>query len=380
MRMTAGSYQLDDDPARIDADAAVAFLTTSVYWATWRTAEDIKQQIASAWRLVGAYDAAGAMVGFARASGDGSSEYLADVYVLPEHRGAGLGKALLRLMVEEGPGAGHRWMLHTSDAHGLYRQFGFVAADSRYLERPRSAPDGPVTPDPLDTDPLETGPLTGDRVRLEPLGHQHAAALAAAGAGGGELYRWTTVPADTEHAHRYIETALAARDRRLAVPYAVVKLADQSVIGSTRFHQLDYWPWPDRAPGLAVPALAVPALAVPALAVPDVAEIGHTWLGPGSIRTGANPEMKRLMLTHAFETWQVKSVCLHTDARNERSRAAMERIGARFDGILPAHRLAADLTPRDSARYSITADRWPAVKEHLAELDARYLKAAVSPG
>jgi RimJ/RimL family protein N-acetyltransferase len=130
------------------------------------------------------------------------------------------------------------------------------------------------------------------------------------------------------------------------------------VIGSTRFHQLDYWAWPDREPGPAAP---------------DAAEIGYTWLGPGAIRTGANTEMKRLMLTYAFETWQVKSVCLHTDARNERSRAAMERIGARFDAVLPAHRLAADLTPRDSARYSITADGWPAVKEHLAALDAAYL-------
>ena len=353
MRMTAGSYQLDDDPARIDVDAATAFLTTSVYWARWRTAEDIKQQIAGAWRLAGAYDAAGEMVGFARASGDGSSEYLADVYVLPGHRGAGLGKALVRMMVEEGPGAGHRWMLHTCDAHGLYRQFGFTAADGRYLERPRSA----SVPAPLAADPLETGPLTGDRVRLEPLGHRHAEGLAAASAGDdGGLYRWTFVPRDTEQAHRYVETALAARDRRLAVPYAVIRLTDESVIGSTRFHQLDYWAWPDRASGLAAP---------------DVAEIGYTWLGPGSIRTGANTEMKRLMLTHAFETWQVRSVCLHTDARNERSRAAMERIGARFNGILPAHRLAADLTPRDSARYSITADGWPAVREHLENLISR---------
>jgi RimJ/RimL family protein N-acetyltransferase/GNAT superfamily N-acetyltransferase len=360
--MTAGAYQLDDDPARIDVDAAVAFLTTSVYWATWRTAEDIKQQIVSAWRLVGAYDAAGQMVGFARASGDGSSDYLADVYVLPEHRGAGLGKALVRMMVEEGPGAGHRWMLHTTDAHGLYRQFGFTAADSRYLERPRRGAAGGLA-----TDPLDTGVLAGDRVRLEPLGHRHAAGLAAAAGGGGaDLYRWTFVPADTEQAHRYIETALAGRDRRVQVPYAVVRLADQTVIGATRFHQLDYWAWPDREPGRAAP---------------DITEIGYTWLGPGSIRTGANTEMKRLMLTHAFETWQVKSVCLHTDARNERSRAAMERIGARFDGILPAHRLAADLTPRDSARYSITADRWPAVQEHLADLDARYIvPSPLSPG
>jgi N-acetyltransferase len=349
MRMTAGRYQLDDDPGRIDVSAAVAFLTTSVYWSRWRTAEDIKQQIATAWRLVGAYDAAGEMVGFARAMGDGVSMYLADVYVLPEHQGAGLGKALMRLMIDEGPGARCRWMLHTADAHGLYRQYGFAAPDRRYLERPR---DWPSVPDPLDT-----GTLTGERVRLEPLTQRHAAALARAANGAGDLYRWTSVPLDTDHGRRYIETAAAARDRRTQVPYAVVRRADATVIGSTRFCNLDYWAWPDREPGPAVP---------------DVAEIGHTWLGPGAIRTGANNEMKRLMLTYAFETWQVKSVCLHTDARSARSRAALERIGARFDGFLPAHRLAADLTPRDSARFSITAAGWPEVKRHLAELDARH--------
>ena len=364
MRVSAGGYELDDNPARIDVNAAIAYLTTSAYWARWRTAEDIKEQIARAWRLVGAYDVTGAMVGFARTCGDGSSEYLADVYVLPEHRGAGLGKALVRLMIEQGPGAGHRWMLHTSDAHGLYRQFGFAAPDSRYLERPRTSQAAPDSPDaglpdagPRNADPLDTGPLEGRRIRLEPLTHRHAASLAGAAAGGGELYRWTFVPGDTEHAHRYIETALAARDRRVQVPYAVVRRADQAVIGSTRFCFLDYWAWPDRGPGPAAP---------------DAAEIGHTWLGADWIRTGANTEMKRLMLTHAFESWQVKSVCLHTDARNARSRAAMERIGARFDAILPAHRLATDLTPRDSARYSVTAADWPAVTEHLARLDAAY--------
>ena len=76
------------------------------------------------------------MVGFARAFGDGGSAYLADVYVLPAHRGAGLGQAIVAMMIEEGPGAGLRWMLHTSDAHGLYRSFGFAAPDGRYLERP----------------------------------------------------------------------------------------------------------------------------------------------------------------------------------------------------------------------------------------------------
>jgi RimJ/RimL family protein N-acetyltransferase len=71
------------------------------------------------------------------------------------------------------------------------------------------------------------------------------------------------------------------------------------------------------------------------------------------------------MLAHAFETWQVLRVCLHTDARNQRSRAAIERIGGKFEGILRAHRLAADVTPRDSARYSIVASEWTEVKRRL---------------
>jgi RimJ/RimL family protein N-acetyltransferase len=77
-----------------------------------------------------------------------------------------------------------------------------------------------------------------------------------------------------------------------------------------------------------------------------------------------------LLLTHAFETWQVRRVCFHTDVRNTRSRQALERIGAKHEGILRAHRLAVDFIPRDSARYSIVAAEWPAVKEQLL----RYLK------
>jgi RimJ/RimL family protein N-acetyltransferase len=71
------------------------------------------------------------------------------------------------------------------------------------------------------------------------------------------------------------------------------------------------------------------------------------------------------MLTHAFETWKMARVCLHTDERNERSRAAMERIGCKFEGILRAHRLAVDLIPRNSARYSIVAAEWPEIKAAL---------------
>ena len=136
MRVTAGNYEIDDDPARVDTAAAVAFLTTQAYWGRWRSGQDICRQIAAAWRVVGAYDRTGVMIGFARAFSDGGSAYLSDVYVLPGHRGAGLGKAIVQMMIEDGPGAGWRWMLHTSDAHGLYRQFCFTHADDRYLERP----------------------------------------------------------------------------------------------------------------------------------------------------------------------------------------------------------------------------------------------------
>src|SRR6266566_492440 len=110
--------------------------------ARWRSEQDIRRQIAAAWRVTGAYDETGAMVGFARAISDGGSAYLADVYVLAAHRGAGLGKAIVAMMVEEGPGAEFRWMLHTSDAHSLYRSFGFAPPSDSYLERPPAGAGG----------------------------------------------------------------------------------------------------------------------------------------------------------------------------------------------------------------------------------------------
>ena len=354
LRTVIGGYELDDDPARIDPAAAVAFLTTEAYWGRWRGEQEIRRQITAAWRLVGAYDQSGAMIGFARAFSDGGSAYLADVYVLPAHRGAGLGRAIVAMMIEDGPGAGWRWMLHTSDAHGLYRSFGFARPDgkpSRYLERPPRAESPAAGPGAV-----TAGPLTGQHLRLEPLQHEHVPGLLGAASGGGELYRWSPVPQDEAQVRRYVETAVAARDAGQAVPFAVVRMADDTVLGSTRFWDLGYWPWPDGRSRTG----------------PDTCEIGHTWLAPTAIRTGANTEMKRLMLTHAFEVWQVRSVCLHTDARNQRSRDAMHRIGARFEGILRAHRLGADLNPRDSVRFSITAAEWPAVRLRLDELSRRY--------
>jgi GNAT superfamily N-acetyltransferase len=132
------SYELDDDPARVDLDVVWGFLGREAYWARWRSRADVERQVRGAWRVVGAYESAsGAMVGFARALSDGVAlAYLADVFVLPEHRGAGLGRRLVEEMVERGPGAAFRWLLHTADAHGLYARFGFGPPDATLLERP----------------------------------------------------------------------------------------------------------------------------------------------------------------------------------------------------------------------------------------------------
>ena len=352
MPRAVGSYEIDDDPARVDPAAAAAFLTTDAYWGRWRTEPDIRRQIAAAWRVTGAYDPAGAMVGFARAFSDGGSAYLADVYVLPAHRGRGLGQAIVAMMIEEGPGAGFRWMLHTADAYGLYRRFGFAAPPDNYMERPSS---GAVTVAGTGRQAVTgTGPLVGEHVRLEPLGVHHVPGLLRAAAQDPSLYQWVLVPQDEPAMRRHVEDALAARAKGIAVPLAVIRRQDDTVIGSTRFHQLDYWPRPEPEN------------------VPDTCEIGYTWLAREALRTAANTEMKRLMLTHAFEVWRVRSVCLHTDVRNQRSRNAIQRIGGKFEGVLRSHRLAVDQSPRDSARFSITAAEWPAVRQHLEDLAARY--------
>jgi N-acetyltransferase len=201
--------------------------------------------------------------------------------------------------------------------------------------------------------------LEGRHVRLEPLQPGHAAGLAAASAEDPSLYALSPVPEGEAAALEYIESAIAQRAAGTAVPFAVRRLADSAVIGSTRFWDLVRWPWPHGHPRHGIDA-------------PDVCEIGYTWLARSAIRTAANTEMKRLMLEHAFDVWQAELVCLHTDARNERSRRAMERIGARFEGVLRAHRLATNCLPRDSARYSITAAEWPAVRRHIDEMLARH--------
>ena len=200
--------------------------------------------------------------------------------------------------------------------------------------------------------------LTGRHVRLEPLELRHVDGLLAAASEDPSLYRWTPVPQSRAEMVRYVETALEWRDAGTEASFAIVRVSDGAVIGSTRFWNIERWDWPA-------------GHARHGRTAPDVCEIGWTWLARSAIRTAANTEGKLLMMTHAFETWRVLRVCLHTDSRNARSRAAIERIGARFEGILRAHKLAADCTVRDSARFSIVESEWPEVKERLTRMAYR---------
>ncbi len=202
---------------------------------------------------------------------------------------------------------------------------------------------------------MESFTLQGQRIRLEPLELTHVDGLATAATNDRELYRWSPVPQGKIDATRYIETVLAWQKAGIAVPFAIVRASDGIVVGSTRFWNIEQWAWPQGHPSHG-------------REVPDACEIGYTWLASSAIRTGANTEAKLLMLRHAFEAWQVLRVCFHTDARNHRSRTALERIGGKFEGILRAHRMAADFIPRDSVRYSIIASEWPGVRHRLIGL------------
>jgi len=194
--------------------------------------------------------------------------------------------------------------------------------------------------------------LTGKFIRLEQLSHDLLEGLTAAAAGDPSLYQWSPVPQGKLATTKYIDTALAWRDAGTAAPFAIVRVDDGEVIGSTRFWNIERWAWPEGHPR-------------DGRSLPDACEIGYTWLTKSAIRTAANTEAKLLMLTHAFETWRVLRVCFHTDARNVRSRNALERIGGKFEGVLRAHRMAADFVPRDSVRYSILAAEWPDVRARL---------------
>lgn len=209
----------------------------------------------------------------------------------------------------------------------------------------------------IDRTHLPAGPVTlaGDHVVLVPLSREHVPALVAAASEDRANYQWTTVPDGATQMERYVDEALALAADGRAVPFATTLAGSGRVIGTTRFANFEYHSWPansaDRREGPS----------------PDGVEIGWTWLAASAQRTRANTEAKWLMLRHAFEELRVRVVRLKTDRRNERSRAAILRIGARFEGIIRAHSPGADGLMRDSAYFSIVESEWGAVDAALRE-------------
>jgi N-acetyltransferase len=202
--------------------------------------------------------------------------------------------------------------------------------------------------------------LEGSGVRLEPLTMAHAEALAEAAAGARDSFGYTWVPDGLADARRYVQAALDDRDAGRTVPFAIRARLGHRVVGSTRFLDLEVFRWPPPWPP-GVGRGPVPTDGQP----PVVAEIGSTWLAPAAQRTGVNAECKLLMLRHAFDVWSVLRVTLKTDARNEASREAIERLGATFEGVRRAHSAASDGSIRDTAYYSILRPEWPAVCDRL---------------
>ena len=201
--------------------------------------------------------------------------------------------------------------------------------------------------------------LEGAHVRLEPLAESHIDGLVAAAAEDRSQYMWVYVPDGTEHMTEYVRDALAKVASGAQVAFATVRRCgdhgpDDRVVGATRFCEVSYWQWP-------------PGASHQRSDVPDAVDIGNTWLAGSAQRTPVNTEAKLLMMTHAFEVWGVHRVAFQTDVRNKRSWLAIERIGGKLDGILRADRPGADDTVRTSARFSIVASEWPAVRARLRE-------------
>ncbi|MCE9623818.1 MAG: GNAT family N-acetyltransferase [Actinomycetia bacterium] len=198
---------------------------------------------------------------------------------------------------------------------------------------------------------MERFTLSGHHVELAPLAAAHAPALQSAADRDRSTYGHTIVPADLAAMEAYIDGLLHDAERDTVVPFVQLRASDQSPVGCTRFMNVIWWPGRDR---------------------PAEVEIGGTWLAADAQRSPINTEAKLLLLTQAFETWRVFRVALCTDAANTRSRDAIERIGASFEGILRRHRPSAGYlgTPgeaRDSAMFSITDHEWPAVRDRLRQ-------------
>lgn len=192
--------------------------------------------------------------------------------------------------------------------------------------------------------------LEGHGVRLEPLSQSHTDGLIAAAADGKLWELWFTSVPDAAHTPAYISDALAGLQAGHMLPWAVRDLASDTIVGSTRYHDI--------------------------VARIDRVEIGYTWYGASRQRSHINTACKLLLLSHAFDTLGCKVVGLRTDHFNFRSQKAIEALGARKDGVIRHHHARPDGTVRDTVIYSILMQEWPDVKRHLTRRINRPLASA----
>ena len=204
--------------------------------------------------------------------------------------------------------------------------------------------------------------LEGRLVRLEPLTHRHAADLAVAAEEDRSSYAFTWVPRSAE-VHEYIDAQLARAATGSMAPYAQIAISSGRAVGATAYWSPRFWP--GRSELCAI-------------------EIGFTWLAGSAQGTGINREAKLLLFGHAFEQWGVVRVDLKTDARNMRSRAAIEALGARFEGVLrnwsQSWAAGEEGGLRDSAIFSVIASEWPECRRRLEQrLASRRADSEVEP-
>lgn len=188
-------------------------------------------------------------------------------------------------------------------------------------------------------------------MELRPATIDDAPAVALAASGDRSTFSFTTVPNDLASARRYLEALVDERDAGISYSMVICDRRDSAIVGMTRFLTLRWWYGRD---------------------APDAVEVGGTWLSARAQRTGVNTEAKRLLFAHAFDEWGVARVDLKSDARNARSRAAILRAGATFEGILrawqPSHVVGEETRPRETAMYSILRTEWPEVRRRLEAL------------
>ena len=207
--------------------------------------------------------------------------------------------------------------------------------------------------------PWDVGPLTGRFVRLVPLEPAHVPELVQAAAESRDTYEFALVPEGPEAMAAYVAGLLDDRDRGETVPFVQVRQTDDTPVGMTRLLNIR---------------------SRPGAGTPYAVEIGGTWLAASAQRTGINAEAKLLLMTYAFETWQVGRLDIKTDVRNQRSRTAIAAIGGTFEGVLrgwqPSQVDGEEDRLRDTAMFSILRAEWPGVQ---ARLSAR-LRAGASGG